>query len=103
MSHFYSEIMPSHRKNATSRGFKKDGLSAYVASWSGKVETDVWHDESAGVDRFRVSLRPHHGHGVSFMLVEGIVGQTKGLDFNKAQVPLGHLVTDAGYEEEASQ
>ena len=99
MSHFYGEIEASHRKvNPTSRGFKKDGLSAYVASWDGRVETEVWHDEGAKVDRFRVSLRPHHGKGKSFLLVEGVVGTTHGLDFNKAQVPLGDLVTDGGFE-----
>ena len=59
MSHFYAEIEASHRKvNPTSRGFKKDGLTAYVASWEGRVETEVWHDEGAKLDRFRVSLRP---------------------------------------------
>ena len=75
MSHFYSAITESARKTVpTARGHKTTGIKTYAASWAGRIEVELWHDDKAGLDRYRVTQAPHHGAGCSRLLAEGVVG-----------------------------
>jgi hypothetical protein len=55
MSHFYSEIS-GNRGPATRAGTKSSGVSAYVQSWTGRIESRMYCDELDGQDRGYVVL-----------------------------------------------
>jgi hypothetical protein len=78
MSHFYASIPESGRKTvATARGHKTTGITVKAASWAGAVEIRMYHDEETGKDEFTVYQVPHHGHGISRLLHEGVVGDSE--------------------------
>lgn len=74
MAHFYGTLRGS-RGEASRLGTIVSGLSVNAASWAGSISVRLWHDEKAGVDRFRICQEPHHGAGISETIAEGIVGQ----------------------------
>ena len=76
MAHFYGEISGS-RGPASRLGSKGSGLSTVAAGWQGSIRTHIWHDETAGVDRFRVELTPWKGSGGDTRtLAEGVLDAT---------------------------
>ena len=81
MSHFYAAIPISARRTvATARGHKATGISTYAASWAGKIETRLWHDEKTGQDCFDVVMLPHEGAGQSGIIAFGIVGDRSSIN-----------------------
>ena len=75
MSDLYARIPTSARKTVpTARGFKSTGISAEVCSWDGKIVSRIWWNEEVKQFRFSVWMEPHHGHGDSLYLADGIVG-----------------------------
>ena len=77
MSKYYSEISNSARKtNPTARGHKDTGVSAYCASWAGRIVVDVWTDEDGETERFTVYMDRHQGEGDRMRLAEGIMGNS---------------------------
>lgn len=74
MSHFYGTLQGT-RGEATRCGSKGSGMTATAAGWGGAIETRLWHDEKAGVDRFEVRQRHWRGSGVSYTIATGIVGE----------------------------
>lgn len=78
MAQFLGSVQGS-RGEATRLGDKNSGLQVEACSWQGKVVVRMWFDKVAGVDRYSVELRPHHGNGVNITLVNGeIVGEDSG-------------------------
>lgn len=76
MSHFYASITRSARKTqATARGHKSTGISAYCASYAGRIATYIEHDTGTGKDKFEVWQETHEGSGISKMIASGIVGE----------------------------
>lgn len=55
MSYFYSGIS-GNRGPATRAGTKASGVSAYVQSWTGRIESHMYHDDLTGKDCARVLL-----------------------------------------------
>ena len=77
MSHFYAEILTSTRKTAPSaQGSVKTGITAYCASYEGRIVTNLWQD-SEGIDRFEVTMEAHLGKGDRQMIASGIVGDAE--------------------------
>jgi len=77
MSHFYGSIPTSARKTEpTARGHKNTGLKTRAASWSGAIETRLFHNPATGLDEFEIHQTTHHGAGVYRLLAKGVVGQT---------------------------
>jgi hypothetical protein len=75
MSHFYGMLRGSAKTEATRRGSKGGGLTACAASWAGAITVQLWHDEKAGQDCYRVYQALWYGAGVEGTLAEGIIGQ----------------------------
>lgn len=75
MAQFYGTIQGS-RGSASRLGDKQSGLQVSAASWSGRVEVDLWHDKVTKVDTFTIRQAPHHGRGISEEIASGIVGQS---------------------------
>lgn len=76
MSHFYAAITESARKTrATARGHKSTGISAYCASYAGRITTYIRHDVGTNSDKFEVWQETHEGSGISKMIASGIVGE----------------------------
>ena len=73
MSKFYGMIDESARRTKpTARGHQSIGTSA--ASWKGCIKVRLWED-GEGQICFRIFQRPWHGHGISQVIADGIVGR----------------------------
>ena len=89
MSHFYAKIPTSARQTEPSaRGHKSTGITTQAAGWNGAIVVDVWHNEEAGVDEYRVTLTPWQNSGGNRQeLAQGVlnakVAQRVHNDFNK--------------------
>lgn len=67
-------IIQGQRGEASRLGSKASGLTVEAASWQGKIEVRLWHDETAGRDLYEVTQERHHGSGVRQVLASGVVG-----------------------------
>lgn len=87
MAHFRGWVKGA-RGLASRLGSRHSGLNTDAASWQGAVH--VWLFSCGGKDIARVTLEPHHGHGVNRVLYDGPVSgadpdawsETKGGDRN---------------------
>lgn len=75
MAHFYGTVTGAARTSASRLGHKRTGLETRAASWSGAIQTRVWHNEETGLDYFEVIQTPHHGAGISQILASGVIGR----------------------------
>ena len=74
MEHFYAVILTSSRKTAPKeQGSVKTGITAYCASYEGRIVTHLWQD-SEGIDRFKVTMEAHLGKGARYLIASGVVG-----------------------------
>ena len=75
MSHFYGVISNSARKTIpTARAHKTTGLTTNAQSWEGQIVTQLYYDEEAKKDAFRVWRYPHASSGgESVILAEGFL------------------------------
>jgi hypothetical protein len=78
MSHFYAKIPDSARNTTPSaRGHKSTGITTQAAGWQGCIEVDLWHNEEAGVDEYRVCLTPwQNSPGKRQELAQGVLNAT---------------------------
>lgn len=75
MSHFYSGIS-GNRGPATRAGTKSSGVSAYVQSWTGRIESTMYHDEH-GRDMGGVTFKAGpSGRGRSIPITDGPIDVT---------------------------
>ncbi len=74
MSHFYAAIPTSARRTIpTACGHKSTGVTAYAASWRGRISVRLYVNDE-GEDMFSVYMEPHNGKGDSERLAVGMVG-----------------------------
>lgn len=74
MSHFYGAVEGSSKTAATRRGGRVGGLVTHAAGWKGAIKVNVYHDVTAGVDRYTVRLKPWHGSGgKETVIAEGVL------------------------------
>ena len=73
MSQFYGTVDGS-RGQATRQGTKASGIVTKAASWAGGIQTHLFEDRN-GAERYRVEAIRWHGHGESFIIAEGFVGE----------------------------
>jgi hypothetical protein len=74
--HFYSECK-GNRTAANRAGTKSSGVSAYVQSWTGRIEASMFHSETDDRDYGDVTLKAGpSGRGRSIPITDGPIDVT---------------------------
>jgi hypothetical protein len=72
MSHFYGRLNGAAGQ-ATRTGSRSSGISATVRTWSGDLDTRLWHGPAAvgseGADFANIDLRPEHRPSVALATI----------------------------------
>lgn len=75
MSHFIG-IVAGRSSEASRLGTKSSGITVDAASYKGKIQVQLSHDEESVEDRFIIVQERHQGAGIYEHIASGVLGET---------------------------